>query len=64
MTTETATNRQPALRAYVVTGDGENAIWIAVGAAWTTRNGEGYTVQLDALPTNGRLVLMPPRQRD
>lgn len=63
MSNENSSNRQPSHRAYVVVGDGDNATWLQVGAAWPTRNGEGFTISLDALPTSGRLVLMPPKER-
>jgi hypothetical protein len=34
--------------------------WIKCGVAFPLRNGEGFSVTLDALPVNGKLVIMPP----
>ena len=55
---------QPDLIAYraVERGEGESH-FVRVGAAWKNRR-EGFNVRLDALPVDGKLVLLPPRQRD
>lgn len=29
-----------------------------IGAAWPLKNASGFSIQLDALPVNGRLVVM------
>ncbi len=34
--------------------------WIKVGAAFPTKDGTGFTVELRAIPVDGRLVLPPP----
>ncbi|MFY9351150.1 MAG: hypothetical protein WBL20_04795 [Sphingobium sp.] len=57
MTTETTNNRKPAFRLYIVNGEGEKAIWIPVGAAWSHQDGKGYSISLDAIPVTGRLVM-------
>ncbi|RJG54224.1 hypothetical protein D0Z70_13920 [Sphingobium terrigena] len=57
MTTETTSNRKPAFRLYIVNGEGEKAIWIPVGAAWSHQDGKGYSISLDAIPVTGRLVM-------
>jgi hypothetical protein len=31
--------------------------WTRIGSAWTHKDGKGFTVQLDALPVDGRLTL-------
>lgn len=51
------TNRKPTHRLYVVKGEGESARWIELGAAWENRDSNGFTLQLDALPTDGRIVM-------
>lgn len=38
--------------------------WTKVGVAFPLRNGDGFSIILDALPTNGKLVMMPPRERE
>ena len=37
--------------------------WVRVGAAWEKEGGR-WSIQLDALPVNGRLMLMPPKEKD
>lgn len=54
------TLRTPAFIAYTSTGKGRNALWTRIGAAWLHNNGGGYTIDLAALPPDGRLVLLPP----
>jgi hypothetical protein len=48
---------RPTHGVYVVEGEGENAYWTKVGAAWAHEDGEGYNITLSAVPLNGRLVL-------
>lgn len=33
-----------------------------IGAAFPTKDGSGWMVYLDALPTSGKLMLKPPRE--
>lgn len=56
----TTTNR-PALNAYTVSGDGKDAFWTRIGSAWAHGNGEGFSIELNALPLNGRIVLRAPK---
>jgi hypothetical protein len=48
----------PAYIAYqVLEGEGRN-FWTKIGAAWPhAKDGKGFTIQLDALPLDGRIVL-------
>ena len=52
-------SKAPSHVAYQVrdTGQGKS-FWNRVGVAWTNRDG-GFTVQLDALPLDGRVVCQP-----
>ena len=52
-----AAGRKPTHRLYIVTGDGENAKWLPVGAAWPHEDGNGYGLAIEALPLQGRIVL-------
>ena len=54
---------KPTLIAYSVKdrGQGQKAIWTRLGAAWAFEKGTGYTLQLDALPIDGRIVLCEPK---
>ena len=52
---------KPAYTAYAVrdyTKDGQkDSEWLKVGAAWPHKDGKGFDLNLDALPTSGRIVL-------
>lgn len=54
----------PTHRLYVVKGEGENSRWTEVGAAWTNRDGQGYSLALDAVPLGGRIVMREIADRD
>lgn len=51
--------RRPEFIARAKVGNG----WQSVGAAWSLRNSDGYSVKLNAIPVgewNGQFVLIPP----
>ena len=54
-----AAGRKPALYGYTVRpiGNGTKSNWSKIAAAWAHKDGEGYDIQFDALPVDGRLVL-------
>jgi len=52
----TNTNR-PRFRLYSITGEGEAARWTDIGVGWRTRDGKGFTLSLNALPLNGRIIM-------
>jgi len=54
---------QPTLIAYTVIekGRGRKSYWHRIGAAWTTKDGGGLSIQLESLPLDGRLMLLPPK---
>lgn len=37
--------------------------WLRLGAAWQRDNG-GFSLQLDGLPANGKLMIMPKKPKD
>lgn len=55
--------QRPAFDAYVVDGDGKEAYWSKIGAAWPHDDGKGYNLQLTAIPVNGRVALRVPREK-
>ncbi len=57
------TKNQPALIVYTVSGTDDNPFWTRIGAAWKNSKG-GFQVQLNALPIDGKLVLLPPKKDD
>jgi hypothetical protein len=55
---------KPTFIAYSVKDRGRNQkpFWVRIGGAWRFESGEnGYTIQLDALPLDGRIVLAEPK---
>ena len=57
MTTEKNAKSKPSHRLYQVAGEGKNAIWTPVAAAWPHRDGKGFNIVLEALPVSGRITL-------
>jgi len=57
------TKQKPSLIAYAVSGDGDKAFWTRIGTAWPHKSGEGFSIELTAVPVNGRIVLMPPKAK-
>lgn len=51
------THSKPSHRLYRVDGDGDKAFWTPIGAAWTNRDGKGFSILCDALPVRGRIVM-------
>jgi hypothetical protein len=49
--------RKPTHRLYRVLGDGQDASWTPIGAAWPNKDGLGFNIICDAVPLTGRLVL-------
>lgn len=50
MTTQSHVSTKPTHRIYSVTGKGKSATWTAIGAAWPNRDGQGFSITLNALP--------------
>ncbi len=59
-----ASNGRPSFDAFVVDGEGKDAFWTKIGAAWPHEDGKGFNLQLVALPLNGRVALRAPKERD
>jgi hypothetical protein len=56
-------SNKPTLYAYAVKDRGRNraSIWTKIGAAWPHEKGNGFTIELHALPLDGRIVLTEPK---
>jgi hypothetical protein len=56
-------NSKPSLIAYTVKnrGKGKSAIWTKIGAAWPHADKPGLSIELEALPLDGRIVLIEPK---
>jgi hypothetical protein len=58
-------DNKPSLIAYTVKearNDEQKRIWTRIGAAWAHENGPGYSIRLEALPIDGRIVLVGPAE--
>lgn len=62
--TTNAQPKKPTLYAYHVreTSSGKG-FWNRIGAAWNNKDG-GFTIQLDCIPLDGRIVCMPPKKEE
>lgn len=60
---ESEKGRKPDFIAYNVkeTREGKGMFY-RIGAAWQHRDGEGYDLQLDSMPVNGRVTLRELRE--
>jgi hypothetical protein len=47
----------PAFMLYRVDGNGPDAWWTKIGAAWPNRDGKGFSFLCDAVPLQGRMVM-------
>jgi hypothetical protein len=59
-------SNKPTLYAYAVMDRGrkQKAIWTRIGAAWPHEKGNGFTIELEAYPVDGRIVLTEPKPDD
>jgi len=55
--------RKPTHRLYRVTGEGDDAHWTPIGAAWPNKDGMGFSLTCDAVPLQGRLILRAITER-
>lgn len=61
-----AAKKTPALIAFNVKEgrNGGKGFWTRIGAAWAHENGEGFNLQLDMIPLDGKVVLRAPKADD
>jgi hypothetical protein len=57
-TTTAPAARTPSHIAYQVRDrEGKKGIWTRIGSVWPHADGQGFNVQLDAVPLDGRISL-------
>ena len=63
--TKKSGSKQPTYIAYQVRdrGEGEKGFFTRIGAAWAHGDGNGFSIQLDAIPLDGRVVLRIPSEK-
>lgn len=66
MTNTATAGEAPSHSVYLVEGDKENAFWTKIGSAWLHKDGDGFNVQMTAIPLTGRIVIRKrkPKQAD
>jgi hypothetical protein len=58
-----STNNQPASKSpshiayHVRNGKAEESFWTRIGSAWAHKDGNGFNIQLETLPIDGRITL-------
>lgn len=59
--TDNPSNR-PSHELFVVEGEGDDAFFTKIGAAWPNKNGTGFNLKLSAMPLNGRIVMTEAKE--
>ena len=55
---KTSTSNGPSHIAYQVRdGKGDKGFWTRIGAAWQHKDGNGFNIQLESVPLDGRITL-------
>lgn len=50
--------KKPTHRAYVTSENGDKTHWTEIGAMWRHSDGDGFTMLLDLVPTDGRKIVI------
>ncbi len=58
------TATRPTHHVFVVDGEGKDAFWTRIGAAWQHADGQGFSMTLNAIPLNGRVVVRSVKATD
>lgn len=58
-----STSNKPEYIAYHVVDRGEKSYWTRVGVAWKHRDGNGFNVELQIMPLDGRISLRVATER-
>ena len=61
---EDTTPKRPSFGAFQVKDGPEGQSYFnRIGSAFAHKDGQGHTVQLDAVPVDGRVILRTPQER-
>ena len=59
-----STGKSPSYIAYQVRDrEGQKGFWTRIGAAFAHADGKGFTIQVDAVPLDGRISLRVPSDK-
>lgn len=53
----TKTNNRPSHVVSIVEGEGDKSVWTEIGAMWPHKDGQGFQLNLKAIPVSGRLTV-------
>ena len=58
-------SNKPAYHAYSVTttDSSDKSTWTKIGVVWPHKKGDGFTLQLECMPLDGRVVLRTPKKK-
>ena len=57
-------SKKPSHIAYQVReGKGDKGYFTRIGAAWPNKDGNGFNIQLDAVPLDGHITLRVPSEK-
>ena len=62
--TETTNGKAPTHIAYQIHETGNKGYWTRISAAWPHRDGNGFNIQLDSLPIDGKINLRIHSERE
>lgn len=61
MSTRPQSTNQPTHAAYQVRDrEGAKGIWTRIGSAWQHADGNGFNIQIEVVPLDGRITLRTP----
>lgn len=63
MSNENDTKRPSHIAYQVREGEENKSYFNRIGAAWTHKDGEGMSIQLDSLPVDGRVTIRSVQER-
>jgi hypothetical protein len=61
--TQTSSNAPTHIAFQVREAKEGKGFWTRIGSAWAHKDGKGFTVQLDAVPIDGRISLRVPEEK-
>lgn len=60
---QTSSNAPTHIAFQVREGKQGKDFWTRIGSAWAHKDGKGFSVQLDAIPVDGRISLRVPEEK-
>ena len=64
-TTTSTSSKTPSHVAYQVRDrDGKKGFWTRIGSAWAHTDGQGFNIQLECVPLDGRITLRVASEKE